>query len=559
MNLDDEYNKYTKKIVNYKKNLLKLKKFNFVEIIKKKNDIYNEFGYILGFLKLENKDIINILNKELNNKEIYNIFIDYYINYYNIEKEYLDIQDKKYVELLYNIYNNNGLNLDKLSYNYLEDINNTIITLNKIIISNISKYKSNNYKKYYNILKLSDNKNTRNEHMKIHSNECIENKEFIYKLIKFKNKKAKLLGYNNFSEYIIKDNMAKNIKNVLLFLDNIKKNILIKLNIDLDLIKNEARKDNINIIEESDLFYYINKLSSNNIYLGKIEFILDKIILGIFNLYKKLYDYDFIIIKNDKYNNLYKVIHNNKIIGYLLLDLLKNNNKYTTAEIEILVNKTDKLVPFCNIKCNFEYKIYFDELIIFFHEFGHFIQIISSDAKYNFDSSYNIDFEEVSSQVLEEFCYNKEILQLMTNDIITDDYINFLKKKKKEFNSIELANQLIISYVDIYMHSDENINIDTLYNNLYKEIFGFNNIINPIYILDHLYEGYDSRYYSYLWSNIYSKDIYVSKFENNEFNKIINKDYKDNFLSKLDYEDSYILYKKYMGRDVCYENFFKDI
>ena len=166
---------------------------------------------------------------------------------------------------------------------------------------------------------------------------------------------------------------------------------------------------------------------------------------------------------------------------------------------------------------------------------------------------------EVPSQLFEEFCYNKNILQFMTDDIITDDHIQKLILKKNQFNSIEIANQLVISYVDIHMHSNATINIDTIYSTIYKEIFGFNNILNPIYTLDHIYEGYDSRYYSYLWSNIYSKDIYITKFKDNELNKDLFLDYKNNFLSKIDYINPYFIYKRYMNRDINYNNYFNNM
>ena len=111
------------------------------------------------------------------------------------------------------------------------------------------------------------------------------------------------------------------------------------------------------------------------------------------------------------------------------------------------------------------------------------------------------------------------------------------------------------------MHSTYkvDVDIDILYNDIYKQIFGFDNILNPIYILDNIYEGYDSRYYSYLWSDIYSKDIFLTKFKNNELNENIYLEYKNIFLSKIDYTDQSILFKEYIKRDVNYEEYFKSI
>jgi len=561
MSLDIIYKNYIKKIEEYKNKLLSYKNLNlnFNMIIKQKHEIDNSFGYKIALLKINNETEVNsLINKEFKNKQIYEIFMKYYSNEYNIEKTKLDNQDIFYIELIYKIYQNNGLYLDNIKYNIFNDILDEIDILTKKIITNISKYRSGNHNNYNHILFLSNDRDKRQKYIKKHSYECIENKEQIHNLLKIKNKKANMLGYNSFAEYIIKDNMAKTIENVKKFLDNVKDSLLPILHKDLSLIKKEALLDNITTINEGDIFYYINKLVSKSIENINLNFKLNKVLSGTFKLYKRMLNYEFIELVFEK---LYKVVYNNNIIGYLLLDLYKNIHKYTSAEVEIIINKTDKLIPIGAIKCNFDKNITFDELVIFFHEFGHFIQLISSDAKYNYSSPYNTDFIEVPSQLFEELCYNKEVLQYMTDDIITSNYILLLNIKKYKFNSIEIANQLVKSYVDLIMHSTYkvDVDIDILYNDIYKQIFGFDNILNPIYILDNIYEGYDSRYYSYLWSDIYSKDIFLTKFKNNELNENIYLEYKNIFLSKIDYTDQSILFKEYIKRDVNYEEYFKSI
>ena len=565
-NINDIYyilNKYYKKLKDYKK-LLQIKDYNinFKDIITKKKDIETEFGYIVGLLEYKNYGkIINNIHNIIYDKEYYKILIKYYNNYYKIEKKDLDNYDIKYIDYIINIFKNKGLNLSNIKINKLSKYNNNIIILQHKILNNIIRFNidDNNIDILYNC----NNREKRYELIINQANNYKINKKNIYLLLNLKKKKANILGYKNYAELVLKDNMAKNIENVLKFLDQLKIKLLPRLKKDIDLLKELAKKDNINDMDERDIFYYINKISKIDSLHSNIYFKLEKIISGIFRLYKHLINYNFVEIKNNIYeiyiiDSITKI---KKIIGYLYLDLLKDETKYTIAEIKIIVNKTDKLIPICQIKCNFIEDISFDELIIFFHEFGHCIQIISSDSKYNYNYPFNTDFLEVPSQLLEELCYTKNVLQLMTDKIITDEFILLLKKNRNILNTIETANQLILSYVDIKMHQikPELLDLDILYNSIYKDIFGFDNIINSIYKIDHIYEGYDSQYYSYLWANVYSKDIYMTKFKNHECQNEIWNNYINKFLSKFDYENPNILYNNYINRDVDYNYFINDM
>lgn len=521
-----------KKIYNLDINLL-----YFENSILEFHQLNNDFGYKLGILKLNNYNIdLNLINDK-----IFEIFKKYYLNNYKIEKNKMDTQSLFYIELLYKIYFNHGYFLDKILFEKFKYYENKIKNFTEIILENILKFRSNEI--YNNTIYNCKNRKIRYDTMINQSLMLNKNKKFVIELLNYKNKKSKILGYNNYTDFILKDNMSNNYNNVMSFLNNIKNKLKPNLLLEINILKNEALKDNITDFDERDIFFYINKLNIKDV--NSINFNLTNILNGIFDIYEKLLDYNFIEISNKK---IYKVINNNIIIGYLYLDLIKNKKKYTISELEVLVNKTDKLIPICLIKCNFNNinNILFEDLIILFHEFGHFIQIISTNNKFDFNSSFNTDFIEVSSQLFEEFCFNKKILQFMTNDFINDEYIDFIKKLKYQFINIEMANQLIISYVDIMMHYNTNLDIDILYNELYKEIFGFNNITNPIYLIDHIYEGYDCRYYSYLWSYFYSKKIYTNIFENKELDKNIFTDFKNNFLLQMDYTDPLILYNEYL-------------
>lgn len=553
----------------------------FNNIVERINNLYNKYSYYNAYLKNNNKKPYEII--KLND---INLIKKYYLKNFNDEKKYLSYQQIRYVELL-NKFNNNMYEKKILNNNKLNYINNRIDIYTKIVINKI-KFFNKTYESYINILLTDNNNINRLLIMKKQKMLYKNNLKNIHKLLKYKKIKAKIYNFDNYADYILQNNMAKNSNTIILFLNSIKvklKPLLIK---ELDIIRNEALKDGINEIKESDIMYYTNKINSSS---NNINFDLKKIINKIFLIFKKLFNYEFIHFNiesykeiNKKYNKKfnedldffthdmnhpdikknYYVLYNKKVIGILFFDLYKNENKYTTAEIIPLTYKTNKIIPIFIMKCNFNNNniINYDELIILFHEFGHFIQNISKNNKYNFDNITDMtDANEIPSQIFEEFCYNDNVLSMMT------DNKNYKHDKKYQFKYIELGMQLVYSYIDIYLHKNYNCNtdFDKIYSEIYFSIFNLKNEINPIYNFIHMYEEYDAKYYSYLWAAVYSKDIYYSKLsqyiskmdwlssevslKKHEENNI-GYEFKNKILNSFDYDDQLLLINNYLEREV---------
>ena len=73
--------------------------------------------------------------------------------------------------------------------------------------------------------------------------------------------------------------------------------------------------------------------------------------------------------------------------------------------------------------------------------------------------------------------------------------------------------------------------------------------MNPIGTFGHLISGYVSQYYSYLWSEVYSADLFSVFEKEGLFNKELGMRYRKTILAPGGSVDSIENVKKFLGRD----------
>ncbi|WP_373598917.1 hypothetical protein [Paraclostridium bifermentans] len=195
-----------------------------------------------------------------------------YINdyMYNLEKQFLEGEDKKYIEVCKNIY---GVNIDKISINIwtshiMDEFRENIIK-NCKDVNNIEEIS----KEIYNTLKKDRKKIILYAYLKGHicgynDYKLIIDFKYKYKIKSINNSEKYLLKYDEFEEFLdfIKNNksedfnsdiMLKNINNY--YIENIKKDIL-TINIDFD------KERLINIVEETIIKEVIKKYNEGILY-----------------------------------------------------------------------------------------------------------------------------------------------------------------------------------------------------------------------------------------------------------------------------------------------------
>ena len=225
--------------------------------------------------------------------------------------------------------------------------------------------------------------------------------------------------------------------------------------------------------------------------------------------------------------------------------------------------------PHISIVCNFtkptETKpslLTFNEVTTLFHEFGHALHGILANTKYPSISGTSVhwDFVELPSQILENWCYEKEALDLFANHYETNEPIpmELVEKIKKSSNFLEglaTMRQLSFGLLDMGWHSKDPTSIKSVKDfedasfqdtSLYPNIS--ENCMSTAF--SHIFQGgYSSGYYSYKWAEVLDADAFDHFKSNGIFNKAIAQQFKDHILSKGGTENPMELYKRFRGKE----------
>lgn len=543
------------------------------------------------------------------------------IVYENKEKENLSSEQNKLLEDVYKRYVRSGINLptDKkeelkkinkeLSELYLKYSKNTLEATSKITVDVTNKEDiegiSAPYVKaakqegkdlwkfdisgptYSEVMKFAKSRDLRKRMNKAYRGKNFgtefDNQDIVLKIVETRIKKANILGYKTFSDYALENRMAKNKENVLSFLKELLDKSYPQAKKEIKEVEEYAKKsDGIKDFEEWDNSYYSNKLKEQKFNINQEEvkpyFKLENCVNGMFEVANKLYGITFKEVNNiDKYHpdvTTYELYdENNNIIAVFYTDYFPRKEKRSGAWMTSFRGQYKKngknIIPQVMIVCNFTKPfegtpslLTFDEFTTLFHEFGHALHGMLSNVNYESLSGTSVfrDFVELPSQIMENWCYEKEVLAMIaknykTGEVIPDHYIKKIIDAKNFNQGIFTLRQLEFGILDMSWHDLENINqvksVKEFEDNIYKKtsFFPIAKDVNMSTQFSHIFssDGYSSGYYSYKWAEVLEADAFAYFKEKGIFNRELAKSFRENILSKGGTEDPMELFVRFRG------------
>jgi len=406
------------------------------------------------------------------------------------------------------------------------------------------------------------------------------NIEIMKKILELRKEKAKLLGFKSYNEFVLSNRMAKEEKNVYNLLDMIREKALIKAKKDynelLNFVQNNVDK-NITKLQRWDLSYYIEKYKKYKFNINSEElrkyFPLSKVTKILFDLIEHLYGINYTLVENEHLYHpdikIYKMQKNNKTIGYFYLDLYPRKEKTMGGWVYPLkprvINNTPPIVGIIAnnrkpVNDNEEALLSLGESETVFHESGHSLHITLNEMDYKSISDLNVlwDFVECPSQFMENFFYEKNILQKFD---IPEDLIEKIKKLKNLFESFWELSYINRCYVDMKLHSNEfdsTMDVEEFENKFKVDLFDNMKGTTLSLFFSHLFNAtwdYSCGYYSYLWAEIIACDAYEEFKDGKEVEAA--ERFRKYILSQGGVEDPNILFKKFKGKDFSIEPFLK--
>ena len=389
------------------------------------------------------------------------------------------------------------------------------------------------------------------------------NEENIYKIRELRQFLATLLGFDDYAEYAIADNkMAKNPQQVSDFLDELvhkSKKAGLK---EIEEVKNFALTNlGIEKLEPWDFSFVAEKMKKALFSLSQEElrpyFPLSKALSGMFFITKQLFGADFKENHNfPTWHNevrVFDVYKNDELIAHFYLDPYARAKKRGGAWMDGVVNKMGEQLPIAYLVCNFSQPVNnekdsyltHDELTTLFHEFGHGLHHMLSEVKeYQAAGINGVEWDavELPSQFMENFCYEKECLKMLSShkesgEALPDDLIEKIIKAKNFLSACAMLRQLEFAIFDMRCHSEEFFEVDAL--EILREVR--NEVaVAPNYSknrfpmqFSHIFAGgYSAGYYSYKWAEVLSADCFAAFLEEGIFNPDTGKRFLTEFLSK---------------------------
>ncbi|MBD3631046.1 M3 family metallopeptidase [Cyclobacterium sp.] len=410
----------------------------------------------------------------------------------------------------------------------------------------------------------------------------LDNQEIIKKILQLKNQRAKLLGYDNFASFVLEERMAADGAQVLSFLNELLEKARPKAKAEMAELADFARKkDQLDDLQKWDVSYYAEKLKMKKYQVDdellKPYFELNRTIEGVFATAKKLYGISF------KENPQIPVYHpevkayevndeRGNHLAVLYADFFPRPGKRNGAWMTIYRgqkrtgNKEQR--PHVSIVCNFTKPtktkpslLTFNEVTTLFHEFGHALHGMLADGNFESLSGTNVywDFVELPSQIFENWCYEKECLDLFakhyqTGEPIPEFLIERIKKAANFHQGYQTVRQISLGLLDMAYHTADPDKIEDVFA-FEKEIMKPTELLEPVAgtmmsaSFSHIFQGgYAAGYYSYKWAEVLDADAFELFLEKGIFDKETAYSFRDNILAMGGKEHPDVLYKKFRGR-----------
>jgi oligopeptidase A len=415
-----------------------------------------------------------------------------------------------------------------------------------------------------------------------------DNREILRSVLALRDEKAKLLGYENFADLVLEDRMAKRGRQAQEFVHSLHKRTQAafdKENEELHTFRRELEGPAAPPLAPWDVAYYAEKLRRKRYDFDEEQlrpyFPFEGVLKGMFEIVGRLYGIE---VKQQsgqpawdeavKYYSIYD--RDGAWMGSFYADFYPRENKRGGAWMDSLLTGTpaaDGFKPHLGLICGNQTPpvggkpslLTHREVETIFHEFGHLLHHLLSRVEIRSLAGTRVawDFVELPSQIMENWCWERDALDLFARHYQTGESIpTGLFEKMKRARNFRAANtqmrQLGFAALDLALHIDYSPERD-------GDVMGYSRGIllkfSPVELLpdhgmlaafSHLFAspvGYGAGYYSYKWAEVLDADAFTRFAREGIFSSEVGRSFREAILSRGDSDDPSDLFRSFMGRD----------
>ncbi len=406
----------------------------------------------------------------------------------------------------------------------------------------------------------------------------------ISQIVKLRNEKAKLMGFDTFAQMMTSRVMAKTPEAATELLMQVFEPAVKRSHEEVADMQAYVDANGGGFkIAPYDYYYYADKVKKQKFDLDEAElrpyFALDNVLKGMFDATEKLYGVKMVPMPDaPKYIDDLQVFDvvdakTGEHIAVWMCDYFPRDTKRQGAWMEQmqsagLYGDGSYKRPIVYNVGNFSRPtpgtpalLTIDEVETMFHEFGHALQGMLTTAPYKSLAGTNVDrdYVEMCSQINEHWAFEPEVLKTYarhykTGEIIPDALIEKISasgKFNQGFTTTELAGSALL---DMMYGAQAEVNDVKAFEEEVAKKIGMPAEITFRYrspYFKHIFgdDGYASGYYTYLWAQVLEADAWELFKQKGIFDKKTAASFKKNILESGDTEDAMVLFKRFRGHN----------
>lgn len=413
-----------------------------------------------------------------------------------------------------------------------------------------------------------------------------DNRPLIDEILALRREKAELLGYANFADYVLENRMAGKAETALRFEQDLKAAYephFKKELAALEAFRRELEGPQAPPLEPWDIAYYAEKQRKALYDFDEEElrpyFALPQVLEGLFEIVRRVFGLEVREVAGVETWHpevkVYEIYREGKRICRFFTDWHPRENKRGGAWMNTLirgVRNGSTTEPHLGLMCGNltppvgegPALLTHREVETVFHEFGHLLHLALSSVEVRnlVGTQVARDFVELPSQIMENWCWEREALNLFarhyqTGKPIPDELFEKMLRAKNYWAANQGMRQLAFGTVDLALHVHYTPNHGDVVAYARQVMQPFMPAPLPqdyafVAGFAHLFRhpvGYAAGYYSYKWSEVLDADAFSRFKAEGIFNRQTGEDFITHILSKGNSVDPAELFRRFLGRD----------
>jgi oligopeptidase A len=410
-----------------------------------------------------------------------------------------------------------------------------------------------------------------------------DNRELVERILRLRAERARLLGYDHFVDLVLHDRMAHDGERASEFIRDLTRRTQAAFEAENGALQTFAGSEPL---APWDVTYYAEK---QRLALYDLDeealrpyFPLERVLSGMFEIVSLLYG-----IRVDEVHDLslwdpsvraFRIRDaDDSVLGFFYADFFPREQKrdgawmnaFLTGEVAADGSSTPHVGLICaNVTPpvgNTPALLGHREVETVFHEFGHLLHHMLSRVSVRSLAGTNVawDFVELPSQIMENFCWEKDALDLFarhyeTGATIPDDLFVKLRRARTYRGANDMMRQLGFATLDLDLHMRFDPQRDGAILPYAQALMGrfapaplpseYAMVLGFGHLFSHSV-GYAGGYYSYKWAEVLDADAFSRFAREGVFSRDVGKAFREQILARGDSREPMELFKDFMGRE----------